>query len=112
MNSNAAVLSPGEIEHKKKSTTSLVLGIIGDVIVWYPLIGLVGLVLSVLALVKSRQNRQFAEENGIPENGMNVAAKWCGIGGILVGGIFAIIYIVIFIVLILIAIGIIEFAGF
>ncbi len=112
MDSNkATVLSPGEIEHKKMSSTSLLLGIIGDILVWYPIIGIAGLVLSVLALVKSKQNRLFAEEHGIPENGMNVAAKWCGIGGTLVGGILAIIYITVFIVLILIAIGIIEYAG-
>ena len=50
-------------------------------------------------------------ENGIPENGRNVAAKWCGIGGILVGAILAIIYITIIIVFLLIAIGIIEYSG-
>ena len=78
---------------------------------WYPIIGIAGLVLSVLALIKSNQNRHFAEENGIPENGRNVAAKWCGIGGVLVGGILAIIYITIVIVFLLIAIGIIEYTG-
>ena len=108
---NATVLSPGEIEHKKTSTTALVFGIIGDVLIWYPIIGIAGLVLSVLAMVKSKQNRMFAEEHGIPENGTNVAAKWCGIGGTLVGGILALIYITVFIVLILVAIGIIEYAG-
>ena len=111
-NSKTTVLSPGEIEHKKASSTALVLGIIGDVLIWYPILGVAGLVLSVLALIKSKQNRLFAEERGVPENGMNVAAKWCGIGGTLVGGILAIIYIIVFIVLILIAIGIIEYAGF
>ncbi len=108
---NTSVLSPGEIEHKKNSSISLVFGIIGDILVWYPIIGVAGLVLSVLALVKSNSNRVFAEENGIPENGRNVAAKWCGIGGILVGAILAIIYITIIIVFLLIAIGIIEYSG-
>ena len=109
--SNAVVLSPGEMEHKKTSSTALVLGIIGDILVWYPIIGIAGLVLAVFALVKSNKNHLFAEENGIPESGMNVAAKWCGIGGILVGGILAIVYIVIFIILLLVAIGIIEYSG-
>lgn len=107
----SAVLSPGEIEHKKNSSISLVLGIIGDVLVWYPIIGIAGLVLSVLALIRSNRNRLFAQQNGVPENGMNVAAKWCGVGGVLVGGILAIIYIIVFIVLLLIAIGIIEYTG-
>ena len=110
--SGQVVLTPEETEHKKDASTSMVLGIIGDVFVWYPLIGIAGLVLSVIALIKSNRNHEFAISNGIKESGMNIAGKWCGIAGIVIGSILFVLYLTVFVVLILFAIGIIQNSGF
>ena len=70
------VLSMDEERHKKEASSAMVLGIVGDVLVWYPILGIAGLVLSIIALVKANQNRDFAMRVGIREHGANIAGKW------------------------------------
>lgn len=90
------VLSMDEERHKKEASSAMVLGIVGDVLVWYPILGIAGLVLSIIALVKANQNRDFAMRAGIREHGANIAGKWCGIGGIIVGAFLLVVYLAIF----------------
>ena len=87
------VLSMDEERHKKEASSAMVLGIVGDVLVWYPILGIAGLVLSIIALVKANQNRDFAMRAGIREHGANIAGKWCGIGGIIVGAFLLVVYL-------------------
>lgn len=105
------VLTPEEEEHKKEASTSMILGIVGDVLAFYPIIGIAGLVLSIVALLKSSKNKMYAKERNIVESGMNVAGKWCGIGGIIIGSIFLIIYIALFAVMVLFAFGVLKSSG-
>ena len=83
----AAVLSPAEAEHKQKATTVMILGIIGVSIFFLPIVNITGFVLSIIALVKAKENRRYAEQNGIKENGMNTAGYICGICGIIAGAL-------------------------
>ena len=89
----------------------MVLGIIGDCLVWYPLIGIAGLVLCIFALIKSNRNKEYASENNLYEHSCNIAGRWCGIGGIIIGSILLILYLVAFALIILIALGFIQNSG-
>ena len=93
----APVLSPTEQAHKEKATTAMVLGIIGVSIFFLPIINIAGFVLSIIALVKAKENRRFALDNGIKENGMNTAGYICGIIGIIVGALSLLVTILIII---------------
>ena len=97
--------------HRRDGSTSMVLGIVGDCLVWYPILGIVGLFLSVFALIKSNRNRTFARDNDIAEHGCNIAGRWCGIGGIIVGSVMLILYIVVFAILALVAFGVLKNSG-
>ena len=110
-NETVVVHTPEEEAHKKEASTSMVLGIVGDVLVFYPILGIAGLVLSIVALLKSNSNKLFAREKGITESGMNVAGKWCGIGGIIIGSIFLVLYIALLTVMILLAFGVLKNSG-
>jgi len=79
--------TPAEQTHSSSATTAMVLGILGDVCFFPPLLNLVGLVLSILALTRANKNRRFARENGITEDGKNIAGRWCGIAGIVMNGL-------------------------
>lgn len=105
------VLSMDEERHKKEASSAMVLGIVGDVLVWYPILGIAGLVLSIIALVKANQNRDFAMRVGIREHGANIAGKWCGIGGIIVGAFLLIVYLAIFAVAALLMVGVLTDVG-
>ena len=105
------VLSMDEERHKKEASSAMVLGIVGDVLVWYPILGIAGLVLSIIALVKANQNRDFAMRVGIREHGANIAGKWCGIGGIIVGAFLLVVYLAIFAVSALLMFGVLTDVG-
>lgn len=105
------VLSMDEERHKKEASSAMVLGIVGDVLVWYPILGIAGLVLSIIALVKANQNRDFAMRVGIREHGANIAGKWCGIGGIIVGAFLLIVYLAIFAVAALLMFNVLTDVG-
>lgn len=105
------VLSMDEERHKKEASSAMVLGIVGDVLVWYPILGIAGLVLSIIALVKANQNRDFAMRVGIREHGANIAGKWCGIGGIIVGAFLLVVYLAIFAVAALLMVGVLTDVG-
>lgn len=105
------VLSMDEERHKKEASSAMVLGIVGDVLVWYPILGIAGLVLSIIALVKANQNRDFAMRVGIREHGANIAGKWCGIGGIIVGAFLLVVYLAIFAVAALLMFNVLADAG-
>lgn len=105
------VLSMDEERHKKEASSAMVLGIVGDVLVWYPILGIAGLVLSIIALVKANQNRDFTMRVGIREHGANIAGKWCGIGGIIVGAFLLIVYLAIFAVAALLMVGVLTDVG-
>ena len=85
--------SPAEAEHKQRATTAMILGIIGVSIFFLPIVNIAGFVLSIIALVKAKENRRFAEQNGIKENGMNTAGYICGICGIIAGALGVLITI-------------------
>lgn len=97
--------------HRREASTSMVLGIVGDCIVWYPILGVAGLVLCIFALIKSNRNKEYANENNLYEHSCNIAGRWCGIGGIIVGSILLILYLVAFALIILIALGFIQNSG-
>lgn len=105
------VLSMDEERHKKEASSAMVLGIVGDVLVWYPILGIAGLVLSIIALVKANQNRDFAMRVGIREHGANIAGKWCGIGGIIVGAFLLVVYLAIFAVAALLMFNVLTDVG-
>lgn len=105
------VLSMDEERHKKEASSAMVLGIVGDVLVWYPILGIAGLVLSIIALVKANQNRDFAMRSGIREHGANIAGKWCGIGGIIVGAFLLVVYLAIFAVAALLMFNVLTDVG-
>lgn len=104
-------LSMDEERHKKEASSAMVLGIVGDVLVWYPILGIAGLVLSIIALVKANQNRDFAMRVGIREHGANIAGKWCGIGGIIVGAFLLVVYLAIFAVAALLMFNVLTDVG-
>ena len=79
--------TPAEQAHSNSATTAMVLGILGDVCFLPPLMNLAGLVLSILALTRANKNRNFARDNGITEDGKNIAGRWCGIIGIALNGL-------------------------
>ena len=108
-------LSPAEQQHEKKATTAMVLGILGDISFPLPVFNLAGLTLSILALVRANANRRFAKEQAIPENGKNIAGRWCGIGGIVLNALsilfwLAMILITVFALLIAFRSGTTTFA--
>lgn len=105
------VLSMDEERHKKEASSAMVLGIVGDVLVWYPILGIAGLVLSIIALVKANQNRDFAMRVGIREHGANIAGKWCGISGIIVGAFLLVVYLAIFAVAALLMFNVLTDVG-
>lgn len=105
------VLSMDEERHKKEASSAMVLGIVGDVLVWYPILGIAGLVLSIIALIKANQNRDFAMRVGIREHGANIAGKWCGIGGIIVGAFLLVVYLAIFAVAALLMFNVLTDVG-
>ena len=105
------VLSMDEERHKKEASSAMVLGIVGDMLVWYPILGIAGLVLSIIALIKANHNRDFAMRAGIREHGANIAGKWCGIGGIIVGAFLLIVYLAIFAVAALLMVGVLTDVG-
>lgn len=109
---NRPVLSPEEELHRKEASSSMVLGIIGDVLIWYPVVGIAGLVLSIIALVKSNRNRQYAFSHGVREHGMNVAGRWCGIGGIIAGAIMLLLYLAAIALMVLAYVGFARNTGF
>ena len=89
-----APLTPEQQTHNKSSLTAMVLGIVGLVITWFPL---VGLVLSIVGFSIARSNRRYAAEHGIKENNMNEAGYVCGLIG-MISGIIAIVLTVLAIV--------------
>lgn len=74
--------SPELEQHRSDATTAMVLGILGDVLFFPPVINVAGLVLSILALVRANKNRRFALDYALTEDSKNVAGRWCGIAGI------------------------------
>lgn len=104
-------LSEQELEHKKESSNSMILGIVGVILSIYPVIGIAGIVISAVALIKSNKNMVFSKVNRINENGMNIAGKWCGLSGIIIGGILFLAYTFVFVLFVLVALGIIQKSG-
>ena len=101
MEQYTAPLTPEQQSHNKQSVTAMVLGIVGLVITWFPI---AGLVLSIVGFSIARSNRRFAAEHGLKENSMNEAGYVCGLIG-LIAGILTIILTV------LVVVGVVAFAG-
>ena len=101
MEQNGVMLTPEQQQHNKSAVTAMVLGIVGLVITWFPI---AGLVLSIVGFSIARSNRRFAAEHGLKENSMNEAGYVCGLIG-LIAGILTIILTV------LIVVGVVAFAG-
>lgn len=95
------MLTPEQQQHNKSAVTAMVLGIVGLVITWFPI---AGLVLSIVGFSIARSNRRFAAEHGLKENSMNEAGYVCSLIG-LIAGILTIILTV------LVVIGVVAFAG-
>lgn len=79
--------SPELEQHRSSATVAMVLGILGDVLFFPPVINVAGLVLSILALVRANKNRRFALDYAITEDGKNIAGRWCGIAGIVLNAL-------------------------
>ena len=79
------VYSPAEVEYRQKCVTAMVLSIVGVGIFFLPVINIAGFVLSIIGYTKSKENRDFAASNNLPENTMNTAANVCGLIGIIIG---------------------------
>jgi len=101
MEQNGVMLTPEQQQHNKSAVTAMVLGIVGLVITWFPI---AGLVLSIVGFSIARSNRRYAAEHGLKENSMNEAGYVCGLIG-LIAGILTIILTVIIVV------GVVGFAG-
>ena len=101
MEQNGVMLTREQQQHNKSAVTAMVLGIVGLVITWLPI---AGLVLSIVGFSIARSNRRFAAEHGLKENSMNEAGYVCGLIG-LIAGILTIILTV------LIVVGVVAFAG-
>jgi small-conductance mechanosensitive channel len=100
MEQNGVIMTP-EQQHNKSAVTAMVLGIVGLVITWFPI---VGLVLSIVGFSVARSNRRYAAEHGLKENSMNEAGYVCGLIG-LIAGILTIL------LTILVVVGVFAFAG-
>ena len=100
MEQNGVIMTP-EQQHNKSAVTAMVLSIIGLVITWFPI---VGLVLSIVGFSIARSNRRYAAEHGLKENSMNEAGYVCGLIG-LIAGILTIL------LTILVVVGVFAFAG-
>ena len=100
MEQNNVLLTP-EQQHNKSAVTAMVLGIVGLVITWFPV---VGLVLSIVGFTIARSNRRYAAEHGLKENSMNEAGYVCGLIGLIAG-------ILMIILTVLIVVGVVAFAG-
>lgn len=85
-NTTVVVETPEQI-HQKKASTAMILSIIGLALFVLPGFNLIGLVLSIIGLVKSCKNRTFAKTNAIKEHDMNVAGFVCGLIGVIASGI-------------------------
>lgn len=107
----AAAPSAAQKQHQQNAQTALILGIIGAVIAWFPVSDLGGLILGILALVRGNRNHRFAEENGIAECGNNIAARWCGIGSIIVSGLSILFYLFVIVLAVIFAVGIVGSVG-
>lgn len=102
MEQYSAPLTFEQQSHNKQSITSMVLGIVSIVLMWFPI---VGLVLAIIGLIMSRSNRKFAEAHGFKENNMNTAGYVTSVVG-LIAGIVTIVLTVLIILL-----GFVAFAG-
>jgi len=91
-----------ESHHSNEALTSLILGIGGLIMAWLPLFNIPGLVLSIISLVKANKNKEYAMENHIPEKGMNVAGKWCGLFGIIFCGVMILFCIFLFVLILVV----------
>lgn len=96
-----APLTPEQQTHNKSALTAMVLGIVGLVSTWFPV---VGLVLSIVGFSIARSNRRYAAAHGLKENSMNEAGYVCGLIGLIAG-------IVVIILTVLVIVGVVAFAG-
>ena len=101
MEQNNVLLTPEQQQHNKSAVTAMVLGIVGLVITWFPV---VGLVLSIVGFSIARSNRLYAAEHGFKENSMNEAGYVCGLIGMIAG-------ILMIVLTVLITIGVVAYAG-
>ena len=101
MEQNNVLLTPEQQQHNKSAVTAMVLGIVGLVITWFPV---VGLVLSIVGFSIARSNRRYAAEHGFKENSMNEAGYVCGLIGMIAG-------ILMIVLTVLITIGVVAYAG-
>ena len=87
-NPNPSEGIPSSVEaHRKNATTSMVCGIISLVLVWWGLSTIAALILAIIAFVKVKNNRAFAQSMGILENGQNKAGYICGLIGIILSAV-------------------------
>ena len=96
-----APLTPEQQTHNKSAVTAMVLSIVGLVITWFPI---AGLVLSIVGFSIARSNRRYATEHGLKENSMNEAGYVCGLVGMIAG-------IVVIVLTVLLVVGVVAFAG-
>lgn len=87
-----AVLTPEMEAHKDKAKRAMILGIVGAVLGCIPYGACIaGIICGAIAMKRAKRNKAEAAAWGIKENGMNVAAFWCGLGGLVFGIILTII---------------------
>ncbi len=103
MDQFVAPLTPEQQTHNKSAVTAMVLGIVGLVITWFPV---AGLVLSIVGFSIARSNRRYATEHGFKENSMNEAGYVCGLVGLVAGILTIVITILIAVFAIFAAAGI------
>ena len=94
-----------EFTHKDQSVTAMIFGIVSALLAWFPTLSIAAIVFGALAVRRSRQNKRFALERAIPENGMNVAAYATGLVGIIAGSVMTFIYLLVLIGIVLFAAG-------
>ena len=80
------VQSPAE-QHRKDAVTAMVLGIVGLALAWLGVFTIATLILSIIALVRAKKNREFAQSIGIPEASQNRAGFICGLIGLILSAI-------------------------
>ena len=94
------IQSPAE-QHKKDAVTAMVLGIVGLSLAWLGVFTIATLILSIIALVRAKKNREFAQSAGIPEVSQNKAGFICGLIGLILSAVILFAGIVLCIVLFL-----------
>lgn len=95
VNTGTNVTVSADFTHKDKAVTAMIFGIVSILTAFAPLLSIASIIFGAVALKKSGENKRFALEKGIPENGMNSAGYVTGLVGVILGSIMTLIYLLI-----------------